>query len=371
MVTLESSNLFSRLSGPELGRLRAVAQPLRFEAGQRIFKEGDAGDGLYLLQGGKVEISAMVNETRRQVFANIEPGEVFGEMAVVEDQPRSASAFAIEDSTVLFLPRQDMLELMEISPQLSLSLLREISGRLRQFNHQYVRELLQAERLSIVGRFARSIVHDLKNPLNLIGLTAEIAGMSEATPEMRAQAVATIRGQVERISDLISEILDFTQGAQPEVILAPVDYAEFVQTVVEELRPEAALKSVSVEIGSAVPEVALLLHPKRMRRVFYNLVHNAMEAIGDSGNITVRVTATATEVVTEVEDSGRGIAPEIAATLFEPFATFGKAQGTGLGLSICRRILDDHQGWIAAKNGPERGAIFSFGLPRHTTGTPA
>ena len=69
-------------------------------------------------------------------------------------------------------------------------------------------------------------------------------------------------------------------------------------------------------------------------------------------------------MVTEIEDSGRGIAPEIAGQLFEAFATHGKAHGTGLGLSICKRIIEDHQGWISARNQPGRGAVFSFGLPR-------
>ena len=81
--------------------------------------------------------------------------------------------------------------------------------------------MLQAERLAVVGRFARSIVHDLKNPLNIIGLTAEMAGMERATPEMRQQASTRIRKQVERISELIGEILDFTQGSQSDFVLAP------------------------------------------------------------------------------------------------------------------------------------------------------
>ena len=78
-----------------------------------------------------------------------------------------------------------MLKLVEKSPTLSLMLLREISHRLREFNQQYLREVLQTERLAIVGRFARSIVHDLKNPLNIIGLTAEMAGSAQAPIEMR------------------------------------------------------------------------------------------------------------------------------------------------------------------------------------------
>ena len=69
------------------------------------------------------------------------------------------------------------------------------------------------------------------------------------------------------------------------------------------------------------------------------------------------------EVITEMEDTGPGIAPEIADRLFQPFATHGKAHGTGLGLSICKKIVEDHGGRIAVRNEPGHGAIFSFTLP--------
>jgi len=77
----------------------------------------------------------------------------------------------------------------------------------------------------------------------------------------------------------------------------------------------------------------------------------------------LRFEARPSEVITEIEDTGPGIAPEVEGRLFEPFATHGKIHGTGLGLSICKRIIEDHHGWIKARNEPGRGAVFSFGLP--------
>ena len=195
-----------------------------------------------------------------------------------------------------------------------------------------------------------------------------MAGMDRATPELRQQASARIRKQVERISDLISEILDFTQGPQSDFVLAPSDYGAFVTHLLEELGPEAGLKSVTLELENPPPAVEVFIHPKRLRRVFYNLVHNATDAMPEGGKIILRFQATDKEVVTEVEDAGQGIAPEIAGQLFQAFATHGKAHGTGLGLSICKRIIEDHQGWISARNQPGRGAVFSFGLPRRAQG---
>jgi signal transduction histidine kinase len=363
VATLEVSKVFSQLSPDQLQSLRGIARERSFSSGQEIFKEGDSGDGIYVVKKGIVEISGMLADNARHVFSQVGPGDLFGEMAVLEDKPRSASAIAREETCVHFFAREDMLKLIESSPAFSLVLLREISSRLRDFNRQYLREVIQTERLAVIGRFARSIVHDLKNPLNIIGLTAELAGAEHATLQTRQLAQGRIRKQVDRISDMIGEILDFTQGGQSAVVLTPADYGEFVQQLLQELRPEVELKSVSLELAGPLPASRLLLDPKRLRRVFYNLVHNATDVMPRGGKVLIRVQADKEEVVTEIEDTGPGIPPEIEGQLFEAFVTHGKAHGTGLGLSICKKIVDDHRGWITARNANGRGAIFSFGLP--------
>jgi signal transduction histidine kinase len=363
MVAPEAREESGQLNSEELELLRGIASERTFETGEEIFKEGDAGDGVYLLKEGAVEISGLIAENVRRIFSQVGPGEIFGEMAVLEDKPRSACARTLKPTTVYFVPREEMLRQIERSPALSLVLLREISNRLREFNHQYLREVLQFERLAVIGRFSRSIVHDLKNPLNIIGITAEMAGMEQATPESRRLAIERIRRQVDRISELISEILDFTQSSRSEFVMAPTNYRVFLEQLVSEMSPEAALRSATLAVEGAVPDVELRLDPKRLRRVFYNLMNNAADAMPEGGKIILRVRQNEKEVVTEIEDSGPGIAPEIAGQLFEVFATHGKAHGTGLGLSICRRIIEDHHGWIAVRDQRGRGAVFAFGLP--------
>jgi signal transduction histidine kinase len=364
VVQLEASKLFSQLPASDLEALRKIASERRFETSAEIFKEGDLGDGLYVIKDGLVEISGLLNSQVRHVFSRLGPGEIFGEMAVLDQKPRSACATAAQPTLVYFIGCDDMQALVERSPKLAMALLREISNRLREFNRQYVREVIQGERLAIVGRFARSIVHDLKNPLNIIGITAEMADMPQATAEHRRQAKVRIRKQVERISDLINEILEFTQGSHNDFVAAPIDYGAFVRQLAEEMRPEVGLKSMELELDAPAEPIQLLIDPKRLRRVFENLIHNATDAMSAGGKVTVHILPGKEEVVTEIEDAGPGIAPEMAGHLFETFATFGKAHGTGLGLSICKRIIEDHHGWISARNKDGQGAIFSFGLPR-------
>ena len=361
MVALEASNPFRNLPQIEQNALRQLAIEKNFSAGMLIFKEGDSGDGIYIVKDGLVEISAAVGQNRC-IFAKIPAGEMFGDMAVVEFKPRSATATAAKDSTVYFIPRSELFVMLERSPALSLELLRQISQRLRDFNRRYLDETLQAERLAVVGRFARSIIHDLKNPLSIISLMSEMANMDQARPELRRDAQATIRKQVEYINDLVSEILDFTRGSQSNVVFGTIDYATFIQPLLEELRGEVAHKDVTIE-SEPPPSVRVPLDPKRLRRVFFNLVHNAADAMLNGGKIFLRYRVDGNELITEIEDTGPGVAPEIAGKLFEAFATFGKEHGTGLGLSICKRIVEDHHGRIWVKSQPGCGANFCFALP--------
>ncbi len=364
MASLQSSKLFHQLPPAELKPLLTVMRELRLAPGQEIFKEGDPGDGVYIVLNGQVQISAIVGTGERRVFSRVQPGDFFGEMSVLDNQPRSACASADGETIVGFVPREQMVELLTHSPGLCMTLLQEISRRMREFNGQYIREVLQAERLSLVGRFASSIVHDLKNPLAIISIAAEMAGLETATLNARRDSERRIMKQVDRITAMVNDILEFTRGHPNALVLAPEDYAGFVTSVIEDLRAEVAHKAARIELPSPPPALKLALDPPRLARVFHNLIFNATEAMPDGGTVTVRFQIQDTEVLTEIVDSGKGIAPEIIDRLFEPFATFGKTTGTGLGLSICRRILEEHRGRIWARNEPGAGAVFTFSLPR-------
>ncbi|MDB6038161.1 MAG: hypothetical protein JWM99_2002 [Verrucomicrobiales bacterium] len=362
MVVLESSKLFSGLHPEEWKSFREAVQVKSFAPSETIFREGDAGDGIYLVKEGRIEISAVVQGERRPL-SELGPGEFFGEMAVLDNEPRSATVTAQGAVTLYFIPRAELLQRLDNSPRLAISLLREFSLRLRDFNKQYIKELLQAERLALVGRFARSIVHDFKNPLNVIGLASELMGMQGASLEMKESAATRIRKQVDRLGNMINELLEFTKGSQNSVVLANVNYKTYVEEVLEDLRLEAADRGVEIQTTFPVEEVDILLDSRRLTHVFHNLIHNAVDAISDGGTIFIRAHRSGNEMITEIEDTGKGFAPEIFDRLFQPFATFGKAQGSGLGLSICKKIVQDHQGWIVPVREPGRGAVFRFGLP--------
>ena len=354
---------FAGLLNEELQALQHTAKMRLFKAGQTIFRAGDPGDGFYLVETGRVIISAAIGGNESLPLATINPGEFFGEMALLDEVPRSATATAEVEMRAFCIGRDELLALLEQRPRLALNLIRGFSQRVRSLNQKYIDEILQADRLAMVGRFARTIVHDFKNPLNVIGLAAEMASMDIATPEMRGHAQVRIARQVARMTNMLNELLDFTRSTSSQLVLASVNYAAYVGGLADEIGDEIAQRKIQLLVEPPLPAVVVQVEPQRLSRLFYNLVNNALDEMKRGGVITFRASICGNELLTEVEDTGPGIAPEMAKRLFEPFATHGKQNGTGLGLSICKKIVEDHGGKISARSEPGKGATFVFTLP--------
>lgn len=355
--------LFAGMLGEELRALRQAGQIRTFRTGDTIFFAGDPGDGFYLVESGCVQISAVVANNEPRILAVIGPRELFGEMAVIDDAPRSATARAEIDTTTSFLSRDQLPELLERHPRLALNLFREVSSRLRALNQKYVDEIIPAERLATIGRFAGTIVHDFKNPLQVIGLAAELACSERTAPPMRLRAQNRIALQIERMTHMLQELIEFTKPSGQRPLLVPANFARYMNALAEEIRTEIAERGVKLELGNPPPEADVLIQPQRLSRLFYNLLNNAVDEMPDGGKIFLRFAVEEGAVRVEVEDTGRGIAPEIAESLFLPFATHGKTHGTGLGLTICKRIVEDHGGKIWIRSEPGKGATFCFTLP--------
>jgi len=352
--------------GAELAKIAANGRPRAYRAGEVVFPAGAPGDGFYIVQTGRVQLTAVVGDTEPRVLATVGPDDFFGEMAVLDEAPRSATATAEVDTVALFLDREALKQLLDTRPGLTLDLVREFSRRMRTLNQKYLDEIIQAERLGVVGRFAGTIVHDFKNPLTVISLAAELGCGENTSLPLRTKAEQTISRQIDRITAMLQELIDFARPSGQKISLHPTAFAAFMAPLAEELGAECAARRVQLVLPEPPPAVEVRIEAQRLSRVFYNLVHNAVDAMRDlpgPGTITLRFVPADGALRIEVEDTGKGIAPEIAQKLFEPFATHGKQHGTGLGLSICRKIAEDHGGRIWAHSEPGRGALFCFTLP--------
>jgi signal transduction histidine kinase len=360
----QDSKLFAPLTPSDLAALSQSLELRSYTAGNVIFTEGDAGDGLYVVEEGLVEISTLIQEHDRQVLSRVGPGDFFGELAVLDSEPRSATASAQGTTRVWFVPRQAFWQTLERSPRVAIALVQLISLRLRDINRRYLQHVLQAERLTLVGRFARSIVHDLKNPLAIIRLGADLLRPDRATAATLATVQDRIRKQVDRMTHMTNELFEFTRGTSPQPALRQTNFADYFAPLLEDLKAETAPMGIELLCPTPPPAVPLLLDRDRLNHVFYNLSNNAIDAMPGGGRLMVRFALETEMLAIEIEDTGPGLPAEIMDRLFEPFATYGKAKGTGLGLSICKRIIEDHRGTIDAQTAPGRGAMFRIRLPR-------
>ena len=215
--------------------MRRVAQERSFAPNEPVFKEGDPGDGIYVVKDGAVNLTKVVVGGEARRLSRAQEGDLFGEMAVLDDNPRSLGAWAEGNTTVYFIPRPELLKLLSRIPRLAVAIVRDTCQRIRDFNEKYVKEVLEAEKLSLVGRFASSIAHDLKNPLNIIGISADLACLPSSTEVSRQAFQVRIRKQVDRISNMVNELLEFAQGSHTSFILARLDYSAFVLQLIEEV----------------------------------------------------------------------------------------------------------------------------------------
>lgn len=228
--------------------------------------------------------------------------------------------------------------------------------------------------------FLSTLSHELRNPLTTmllnLGLIRSHCGaapQADAAPVL--EAVGMAERQVQQVSGLVEDLMDLTRIAQGRMRLVcePVDLTRLVERVVEDnrVRFTAAGKDVSVVRPEGGP-IYVEADPLRLTQVVSNLLDNAAKftSTGDATTVAVTVDDEAGEAVLSVTDTGAGIEPASAPTLFEPFAQHGpvptrRAAGLGLGLTIVRAIVELHGGTVElASDGPGHGAVATVTLPR-------
>jgi signal transduction histidine kinase len=225
-------------------------------------------------------------------------------------------------------------------------------------------ELIRQERISTIGRLSTSIVHDLRNPLAAIYGGAEMLVDGDLTPPQVHRLAGNIYRSSRRVQELLQELVDVGRGKSgaPEVCRL----RDIVTAACEAYQATADAQRVTMHVD--VPEgIELPLERARMERVFSNLIDNALGVMPGGGSIDISAATLDSAVVVEVHDTGPGIAPEIRARLFQPFASAGKKNGVGLGLALSHQTVLDHGGELWADTQAAVGARFLIKLPLQGT----
>ncbi len=223
------------------------------------------------------------------------------------------------------------------------------------------------ERLSTLGRFLSSMLHDLKTPLTVIsGYTGLLA--QEDDEEKRRELAASVKRQVQLLTTMMGETLAFAKGER-RILIRRVYLHKFFEELADQLKIELAQRDIRLELVLRDRGVAHF-DEEKMQRVFHNLARNAAEAIGEEGGVC-RLEVDRSDdgnLVLTFSDDGPGVSEEIHGRLFESFTTYGKQSGTGLGLAIVQSIVDDHGGSVSVDSKPGHTS-FVIVLPQPQQGT--
>lgn len=228
--------------------------------------------------------------------------------------------------------------------------------------------LVQSATLATVGELTAAVVHEMRNPLSSIKLNlGAIRHRLDDDPKY-AELARIAEAQVERLERMLSELLTF--GKPLAVRLRPARLRDVVAQATGAVAEEARRLKCEIRVVDEAGDLRLTLDPERVAQALVNLLHNALQAAGESGRIEVRTALAAPDgrrAVIAVADSGPGIPEDNLDRLFQPFFTT-KPDGTGLGLAIVRKIVEYHGGRVSAANlraagAAVHGAVFRIELP--------
>jgi len=219
--------------------------------------------------------------------------------------------------------------------------------------------LVRAEKLAVTGRLARTIAHEVRNPLTNINLSIE--HLQESSAKENEMYLDIITRNSERINQLITELLNSSKPA--ELKLTQYSVNTLVDETLELAMDRIRLKEISLEKNYRADDCKINIDAEKIKTALLNLIINAVEAMEDGKGVLKISTATASQnCQIEIKDNGSGIDPDNLKKLFEPFFS-RKSQGMGLGLTATQNIILSHKGTIDVESEVGKGTKFILHFP--------
>ncbi len=223
--------------------------------------------------------------------------------------------------------------------------------------------LQRKEKLTAMGQLASGVAHEIRNPLNAIGVISQRLNLEfkvKSEEEEYHELTNLMVQEVRRINQIIEQFLKFARP--PQLVLMPTNLVELLESTISFIRSEAEARNVKILSDfQSIP--VLLLDQNQIKQALQNILRNSLEAIEGSGTIEVRtIMINSSEVAIEIIDSGEGMNKETLSKIFNLYFTT-KPKGTGLGLSLVHQIISQHNGRIEVGSEPGQGTRFVIYLP--------
>ena len=343
-------------------RLLAVMTREDYPDGDYLFREGDPADGVCLVLVGEVEIVKAAG-SREEVLGLFKPDDFLGEVAVLDGHGRSTDARARGGVVIGKIPGALLLEVLDHEPvALTLRIFQNVLNHLRRTNDLFIQEIVRKEKLALVGEMANALMHDIRNPIAGIRLSADLVNMNHSDAET-VHCCDGIRLQCDRLVGMAAELLEFSRG-ETKLNLAPTNTTAFLQQF--QTLNEEYFRTSGVEFKFEVIPAEIVIDSMRLMRVLQNLVTNAVEALDQKPGARIEIVVWVEGPVfyIRVSDNGPGIPDEIKDRIFEPFVSHGKEHGTGLGMAIVQNIAAAHGGKITFETAHGEGTSFLVAIPQ-------
>jgi PAS domain S-box-containing protein len=228
------------------------------------------------------------------------------------------------------------------------------------------KRLLKSERLAAIGQTAAMVGHDLRNPLQALAGASYVLkkhfenqtqGEERPTKPSMLEIAALIEDSVGYMNKIVSDLQDYAAPTHIEPVT--VNISQLLNETLSTIRIPA-----NVKVSLNLPDDAekCIVDPALMRRVFTNLITNALQAMPNGGELKISTQKTQEETHISFQDTGTGIPETDLPNLFQPFHTT-KAKGQGLGLPVCKRITEAHGGQITVNSPTGKGTTFTVKLP--------
>ncbi len=341
--------------------------------------EGAIESTFYIILDGEVQVTKFINDAEARFLKYLEPGDFFGEMALIQNSPRSATVMTKVPTTVLEINKEAFTDLFKRSTSVSLALAREVSRRLRENNEMAIEDLRikakeladayqQLSELDYARReFLTTIAHELRTPLTAANGFLQVIRMGELQEESLNAALDTVTRNIQDIITLTNDIL-FLQ--EMDLILPEfqmTDVGGLVAHAVEQERTRAERNGVGFIINIAPNIPAISADPKSLERAIIAILDNAIKFSPEGGDVIIDVGHADYHIWVTVTDHGVGIPLEMMPRIFERFFHMDQVgvhmfRGLGLGLSIARQVIEQHGGMIDVKSTLGKGSTFTIWL---------
>lgn len=365
--------------------------PSRVKAGEIIFRQGDPGMSFYVVGEGQVVITKQQPGCPPVILGYREAGDMFGEVSLIAESPRTASAAAVRETTLLGLTREAFWQLMQSDKEFQRVVIHTVIDRLliaddrrveaeiweRHLFERFSNLAGEHERMAEVMQLRQEtmhfIIHDLRNPIGLATTAMDMIRMADDydADSETARFVDIAIGGLNRLLGLVDSLLDVERLGEggDELDREMTDLAGLIRDAAAQNQPFAQATTIRLETDLP-PEGSLpglYLDKIRIERVLTNLIDNALKFTSLEGTVTVGARREAEQVIVFVNDTGRGIPPAQRERVFDRFVQTEegqKSRGFGLGLAFCRSAVEAHGGKIRVEDGENGvGAKFVFTLP--------